>query len=270
MAFPLGSGLAATIWNELHIFTPYRSLRWKYFLGSSRGISAIAHMLRVFNPDIADEELLLFKCQPGLSWESFTGSSASGLILFLVTNRSFNSFGILYTERRKAGSLSACLSACLSEETTCPPSLHTEPVLLPCWCSSDVCEGKEGYSLSILPLWKWITAEDRQLFRHRTSIHEISHRSAPTGVFLSAPCEATSHSGFVPAFFFSPAVGSGGEPIQGRLPASVGVEVQPPGPLLAWKAQGKVRQGWIAAPASSIHSHPQTSNNIRRFLPLSG
>lgn len=53
--FPFGSGLSATIWNELHVFTPYQSLRWKYFLDSSQGISAIAYMLGVFNPDIADE-----------------------------------------------------------------------------------------------------------------------------------------------------------------------------------------------------------------------
>lgn len=46
-------------------------------------------MLGVFNPDTAEEELFLLKCQPGLTRESFTGSSASALVLLLVTNSSF-------------------------------------------------------------------------------------------------------------------------------------------------------------------------------------
>lgn len=70
------------------------------------------HAVGVFNPDTAEEELFLVRCQPGLNGESFMGSSARGLVLFLVTNSSFNSFGVLCTEQRRSW-LAVCLSACL-------------------------------------------------------------------------------------------------------------------------------------------------------------
>lgn len=84
------------------------------------------------------------------------------------------------TEEKLAGCLSVCLS--LKRQLSLPfsfPSLHTELVFCSAVAAVMVSEGKESYSLSLLLSLKWMTAEHRQFFRHRTSRHE-----SPTAMHL--------------------------------------------------------------------------------------